>query len=235
MYVRCFKNMYFAFHMKAQELHNFIEADFVSVQPDNNIGKCLKVLNKEQQKCVAIVENKKYLGSIHIEDLIGLDIQTPLNEYAYLYRNCSAGSANTTLDFLRTFAEQETDQLIVLNDDHTIIGSLSITDFLAFFRETPFLAFSGEEIVLEKKRVDFTYAELTQIIEANGAKLLGIYTQYVDAEHIQLCVRLDHNGMNEILQNLRRYDYDIISLHKEDRLTEKLKEYSDYFDKYLNI
>jgi hypothetical protein len=41
--------------------------------------------------------------------------------------------------------------------------------------------------------------------------------------------------MNEVLQNLRRYDYEIISLHKEDQLTEKLKDYSDYFEKYLNI
>lgn len=227
--------MYFAFYMKAQELHYFIESDFVSVAPEHNIGKCLKALNKEQQKCIAIVEKKHYLGSIHIEDLMGLDIQTPLKEYAYLYRNCSVGSTQTTLDFLRCFAEQETDQLIVLSDKLSIFGSLSITDFLAFFRETPFLAFSGEEIVLEKKRVDFTYAELAQIIEANGAKLLGIFTQYVDAEIIQISVRLDHNGINEILQNLRRYDYDIISLHKADRLTEKLKEYADYFDKYLNI
>lgn len=227
--------MYFASYMKAQELYHFIETDFVSVAPENNIGKCLKVLNKEQQKCVAIVKKEKYLGSIHIEDLIGLDIQTPLNQYAYLYRNCSTGSANTTLDFLRSFAEHETDQLIILNEDHTINGSLSITDFLAFFRETPFLAFSGEEIVVQKKRVDFTYAEIAQIIEANGAKLLGIYTQFVDAEDIQISLRIDHNGMNEILQNLRRYDYEIVSLHKEDQLNEKLKDYSDYFDKYLNI
>ncbi|GGE38737.1 CBS domain-containing protein [Psychroflexus planctonicus] len=221
--------------MKAQELYQFIETNFISVKPESSIGNCLKMLNKEQQKCIAVVDNEKYLGSIHIEDLIGLEIQSQLKDYAYLYRNCAVGNSNTTLDFLRKFAELETDQLLVLNENHSIMGSLNITDFLAFFRETPFLAFAGEEIVLQKKRVDFTYAEISQIIEANGAKLLGIYTQFVDAEIIQICVRIDHNGMNEILQNLRRYDYDVISLHKEDKLTEKLKEYSDYFDKYLNI
>jgi Mg/Co/Ni transporter MgtE len=221
--------------MKAQELHHYIETNFVSVEPEHSIDYCIETLNNEQQKCVAILEEGKYIGSIHLEDLIGLELESKLKDFSYLYRNCAVIHTKTTLDFLRKFAEQETDQLFVLNEDHSILGSLSITDFLAFFRETPFLAFSGEEIVLQKKRVDFTYAEIAQIIEANGAKLLGIYTQYVDAEEIQICVRLDHNGMNEILQNLRRYDYEIISLHKEDQLTEKLKDYSDYFEKYLNI
>lgn len=221
--------------MKAQELYHFIETDFAWVKPESKISNCLKILDKEQQKCIAIVDGAKYVGSIHIEDLIGLDIHSPIKDYAYLYRNCAVNKATTTLDYLRNFAEQETDYLIVLNDDHTILGGLAISDFLAFFRETPFLAFAGEEIVLQKKRVDFTYAEIAQIIEANGAKLLGIFTQFVDAEVIQVCIRIDHNGMNEILQNLRRYDYEIISLHKEDQLTEKLKDYSDYFDKYLNI
>lgn len=221
--------------MKTQELSNFIDVDFVSVKPKQNIGHCLKLLNKEQQKCIAVVEDEKYLGSIHIEDLIGLDIQSKLKEYAYLYRKCGLVDSHTPLDYLRHFAEQETDQLMVLDQQFGILGSLSITDYLAFFRETPFLAFAGEEIVLEKKRLDFTYAEIAQIIEANGAKLLGIFTLFIDAEMIQVCVRIDHNGMNEILQNLRRYDYEIISIHKEDHLTEKLKDYSDYFDKYLNI
>lgn len=221
--------------MKVQDLHQFIETEYLSIPSEIQIGRCLDVLHKEHQNCIAVVEDEKYLGSIHIEDLIGLDIQSQLKEVAYLFRNCSSGSAKTTIDFLRVFAEQEADQLIILNENHSILGSLSLPDFLAFFRETPFLAFSGEEIVVQKKRVDFTYAEIAQIIEANGAKLLGIYTQFVDAEDIQISLRIDHNGMNEILQNLRRYDYEIVSLHKEDQLNEKLKDYSDYFDKYLNI
>lgn len=221
--------------MKAQELYQFIETEFERLQPIDNIGHCLDMLRKEQQNSLAVIENEKYLGSIHIEDLIGLDIQSNLKDVAYLFRNCAAPSAKASIDFLRVFAEHETDQLIILNEDHSIAGSLSLADFLAFLRETPFLAFSGEEIIVQKSRLDFTYAEIAQIIESNGAKLLGIFTQYIDTDQIQISARIDHNGINELLQNLRRYDYEIISHHKEDQLHEKLKEYSDYFDKYLNI
>ena len=221
--------------MKAQEIYQYIEHEFANTTTSTSIRRCLKLLEKEQLKCIAVLDNNIYLGSIHIEDLEGLDIQSKIENYPYLLRNCSLHKQTGTLDFLRKFAEQETDQILLVNESNEVEGSLSLFDFFAYLREAPFLAFSGEEIMLQKKREDFTYAEIAQIIESNQAKLLGIFTQFVDTEYIQVSVRIDHNGMNEILQSLRRYGYDIISLHKEDKLTEKLKDYSDYFNKFLNI
>lgn len=221
--------------MKAQTLYDFIDGEFASVPSDSSIAECLQMLDKEQQKCIAVLKEDSYLGSIHIEDLTGLDLQTRLSSIQYLFRNCAVDLTKTSIDFLRFFAEQETDQLIIMDENRSSVGSISLNDFFAFLRETPFLSFSGEEIVVQKKRVDFTYAEVAQLIEANNARLLGIYTQYVDADVIQLNIRIDHNGINEILQNLRRYDYEIISFHKEDQFNEKLKEHADYFEKFLNI
>lgn len=221
--------------MKAEELYQFIEKEIAWVAPHESLSACLEKLQQEQLKCIAVMDQDKYMGSIHQVDLDGLNEQTKVIEYQYLFRNCGIANSKTTMDFLRVFAEQETDQLIILSDDFSLVGSLLMNDFFAFFRETPYMAFSGEEIIVQKKRLEFTYAEISQIIEANGAKLLGIFTQYIDTEMIQLSVRIDHNGMNEILQNLRRYNYEIISLHKQDQFHEKLKEYADYFDKFLNI
>ena len=221
--------------MKAQEISLFVENEFAQIAKDSSIRNCIKLLEEVQLNCVAVVENERYLGSIHIEDLEGLDIQAKLSDYMYLFRNCSLLNTASSLDFLKLFVELETEQIILLNQNHEITGSLSLNDFFTFFKETPFLAFSAEEIILQKKREDFTYAEVAQIIESHNAKLVGIFTQYVDANYIQVSLRIDHNGMNEILQSLRRYEYEIISLHKEDKLTEKLKDYSDYFNKFLNI
>ena len=221
--------------MKVQDISLFIESEFAKITKEASIRSCIKLLEKEQLNCIAVVDNNRYVGSIHIEDLEGLDIQAQLSDYMYLFRNCSLVNTSSTVDFLKQFVELETQQLIVVNQNHEIAGSLSLNDFFAFLRETPFLAFSAEEIVLQKKREDFTYAEVAQIIESHNAKLVGIFTQYVDSNLIQISVRLDHNGINEILQSLRRYDYEIISLHEEDKLTEKLKDYSDYFNKFLNI
>jgi len=41
--------------------------------------------------------------------------------------------------------------------------------------------------------------------------------------------------MNAITQTFRRYGYDIISSHEEDKMAENLKARSEYLNKYLSI
>ena len=41
--------------------------------------------------------------------------------------------------------------------------------------------------------------------------------------------------MNAIVQTFRRYNYNIISNHEEDKFLEDLKDRSKYLDRYLNI
>ena len=41
--------------------------------------------------------------------------------------------------------------------------------------------------------------------------------------------------MNSIAQTFRRYGYNVVSEHEEDKMNDELKERSDYLNKYLNI
>jgi len=41
--------------------------------------------------------------------------------------------------------------------------------------------------------------------------------------------------INEVIQSFRRYNYKVITEHKDDYFLETLKERSDYLRKYLSI
>jgi len=51
----------------------------------------------------------------------------------------------------------------------------------------------------------------------------------------QITIKVGHTGINAIVQTFRRYSYNIISNHKEDRFVEDLKKRSKYLDKYLKM
>jgi len=78
-------------------------------------------------------------------------------------------------------------------------------------------------------------SQITQIVESNNGKLLGLFVSDADAESVEITVKIALGSMNDIIQTFRRYNYEIISEHNEDNYLNSLKERSDYLDKYLNI
>ncbi len=82
---------------------------------------------------------------------------------------------------------------------------------------------------------DYSMSQITQIVESNNGKLLGLFVSNVEADKVQVTVKITLGAMNEIIQTFRRYNYEIISEHQEDNYLNALKERSDYLDKYLNI
>jgi hypothetical protein len=78
-------------------------------------------------------------------------------------------------------------------------------------------------------------SQITQIVESNNGKILGLFISDADVESVQITMKISLGAMNEIIQTFRRYNYEIISEHQEDNYINNLKERSDYLDKYLNI
>lgn len=78
-------------------------------------------------------------------------------------------------------------------------------------------------------------SQISQIVESNNGKLLGMFVSSAEADKIQITVKIALGSLNDIIQTFRRYNYEIISEHQEDNYLNALKERSDYLDKYLNI
>lgn len=200
-----------------------------------NVGEFVALAEELQLSCVPVFRNQSYIGCVALEDIEVLEQDIPLEDFGYVLKEASFEMGASLLDILRSFANAESPVLFALDEQKEVVGYLDIIDFLGVCKETPLFFFGGDEIVVKKKRVDFTYSQLVQIIESNAAKIIGMFTLSVNTEDIQVSLRIDHNGLNEILQTLRRYEYEIISEHKEDLHNEILRDNADYFERYLNI
>ena len=93
----------------------------------------------------------------------------------------------------------------------------------------------SETLIIAKLKNDYSMSQIVQIIESNGGKLLGMYISEKKLDMIQVTVKFISKEINEIMQTLRRYDYNIISIHENDLYLEDLKNRSEYLQKYLEI
>jgi Mg/Co/Ni transporter MgtE len=139
------------------------------------------------------------------------------------------------LDVLEVFARNNSNIVPILNDDNIYVGYYEITDVIKFLNGTPFLKEVGGIIIVEKNILDYSMSQITQIVESNNGKLLGLFVSEATLDKIQITIKITLGSMNEIIQSFRRYNYEIVSEHNEDDYLNVLKERSEYLIKYLNI
>ncbi|MBU3010669.1 CBS domain-containing protein [Polaribacter vadi] len=183
-----------------------------------------------------VIENGKLLGSFTEDDIQTIEHkEKELVEYSYLMTSFFADEKATILELLKIFADNNSTIIPVLNKDKNYIGYYDLCDVLDVFSTSPFMIEESETLIIEKLEVDYSMGEISQIVEANGGKLLGLYISEKQNDFVQITLKIVSDEINEIIQTFRRYDYKIISTHENDIYLEDLKNRSEYLQKYLEM
>lgn len=183
-----------------------------------------------------VVENNKLLGSFSEDDIQTLENkEEELVVHSYLLNSFFADEKATVLELLKIFADNNTTIIPVLNKDKNYMGYYDLCDVLDVFSTSPFMIEENETLIVEKLEMDYSMGEVSQIVEANGGKLLGVYISEKSNDFVQVTLKIVSDEINEIIQTFRRYDYKIVSNHENDIYLEDLKNRSDYLQKYLEM
>ena len=182
-----------------------------------------------------VLENDIFIGCIAAEDVETFEIQKKLSDYRYTVEGFFVRATMSWLDVLEVFARNNSNIVPILDDTNKYIGYYEITDVVKFLNGTPFLKEVGGIIIVEKNTNEYSMSQITQIVESNNGKLLGLFISEATNDKIQITIKITLGSMNEIIQSFRRYNYEIVSEHNEDNYLNILKERSEYLDKYLNM
>ena len=217
------------------EITNYITNDYKAIDSQETIAAVQDFFDELTFSHFPVVEEGIYIGSIASDDMETFDSFKKVFDYRYTLEGFFARENMIWLDVLEVFAKNHSNLVPVLNENNNYLGYYEIRDIMKFFHETPFLQESGGIILVKKKTLNYSMGEITQIIENNNGKILGLFVSKSDSEFTEVTIKISLGVMNEIIQSFRRYDYEIISEHFEDSYINTLKERSDYLDKYLNI
>jgi len=216
-------------------LQEYILNDVEILNLSEKIGNIQKLFNQLTFTHLPVESDGVYIGCISENDVRCFDTNKTLDDYRYTVEGFYVRESNYWLDSLETFAQNNSNILPVLDEDNLYIGYVELNEMISLFKETPFLHEPGNILVIEKAFKDFTFGEITQIVESNNAHLLGSFISKIDEDMAEITLKMTPSGMNEIIQAFRRYGYIIISEHQEDTFNKNLKDRSKYLDKYLNI
>lgn len=216
-------------------LEQFIINDVKPVSINAKVGDLKQLFSELTFSHFPIEDEGVYMGCISENDVHCFESELILKDCNYAIEGFFVRNTTNWLDVLETFAEHSCNIMPVLNEHNTYLGYYELNDIIGLFGETPFFAEPGSIVIVEKGVQDYSFSEISQIVESNHGKILGAFVSRIESDVTQITLKIGNSGLNDILNSFRRYSYNIVFGHEQDTYTENLKERSEYLKKYLNI
>ncbi len=217
-------------------LSDYIINDIKPLNNADKIGDMQGLFNQLTYSHIPIInDHDVYLGCMSETDAHCFDSNKDITEYTHAIEGFFVRENTNWLDVLESFAMNSTNIMPVLNSKSNYLGYYELNDIMSLFNETPFFAEAGAILIVEKGLVDYSFSEISHIVESNDGKLLGAFISKIENDMVQITLKIGNTGLNDISQTFRRYSYNVVSGHEEDSYLQSLKERSEYLNKYLNM
>jgi glycine cleavage system regulatory protein len=91
----------------------------------------------------------------------------------------------------------------------------------------------GGILVLEMNQVDYSLAQIAQIVESNNAKILSSYiTSNEESTHTEVTLKINTSNLTSIIRTFERYDYQVKAAYQDKDAEEDLRQ---RFDALMNF
>ncbi|WP_179021087.1 acetoin utilization protein acuB [Winogradskyella forsetii] len=217
------------------ELQDFVINDIKPLNITDKVSDLKMLFNQLTYSHIPIMKDGIYMGCISETDAHCFEGADTISDCNYAIEGFFVRPATIWLDVLEAFAQNDSNIMPILSPANKYLGYYELNDIIHLFNETPFFSEPGGILIVEKGLHDYSFSEISQIVESNDAKLLGAFISKMDGDLAKITLKIGNGSLNEIIQTFRRYSYNIVSGHEDDSYIESLKERSQYLDKYLNM
>lgn len=216
-------------------LREYIINDIKPLQVSDKVSDLKMMFNELTYSHLPIQNDTVYLGCISETDVHCFDGDKSIKDCLHSLEGFYVRADTNWLDVLENFAQNSCNIMPVLDEQNQYIGYYELNDVIGRFNDTPFFSEPGGTLIVEKGIQDYSFSEISQIVESNDAKLLGAFISKMEGDVVQVTLKIGESGINKVSQTFRRYNYNIISGHEDDTYVENLRERSNYLNKYLNM
>lgn len=160
----------------------------------------------------------------HIEDLKKHLIKTHVNDEQGLF------------DALRFFREGNLCVLPVTDKNNKYVGCIHERDLLQKVCDWLKVGEPGGTLHLEVSIRDYSLAQIAQIVEGNGAKILNSMSipHPTNSKMIEVLIKINQDELSGIIQTFERYEYQIVGSFHKNIYDKGLEDRFNSFIRYLN-
>ena len=215
---------------------DYIVNDIAPLDTSTHLGAAQDIFSQTTYSHIPVMRDGVYMGCLAENDVHCHEYDEPISEQMHLCEGFFVREEANWLNVLEVFGHNGTNLMPVLDEQNRYIGFYELKDVMNYFNQSPFMSEPGGILIVEKGVHDYSFSEISQIVESNEGKMLGALVSKSENDVAQISLKVGSDAsLNSILQAFRRYGYNVISTHQEDAFLVDLRERSDYLEKYLSI
>jgi len=202
---------------------------------EDKVYHALQLMNDYHVAHLPVVEEERFLGIISEELLLHSDDENLLKQLPIT----DGGTAVQANDhFLKAIqvAVQNKLSIVPVIQEKQILGIVTYNDLLRNASDFMSLNNPGGLIVLEMEGHNYSFAEVSRIVESNDAQITQLNT-FTDPETgmMQVTIRINKMEISDIIATFQRYEYNIKYYFGEELYENELRSNFDNLMHYLNI
>jgi acetoin utilization protein AcuB len=208
-----------------------------SLRPTDKVRQALLLMNENHVTHLPITESDKYIGVISEEDLLQSENDLALlSSLEQSFSNASVRAEEHFLKAVQIAAENALSVVPVVNEEGELVGSVTYNDLLRHASEFMSLNEPGGLIVLEIPSNQYSFNEISKIVETNDAQITQLNTTNdADAGTMQVTIRVNKPEVSDIVSTFQRYEYNVKYFFGEELYVNDLRTNYDNLMNYLNI
>ena len=203
----------------------------------DKVYQALQMMNDNHVTHLPVVDGEKYVGIISEDDLLQAENDNAeLETMSQSFNNASVKNDEHFLKAIQVAAENALSVVPVINNENEIAGVVAYSDLLKYASGFMSLNEPGGLIVLEMENVQYSFAEISKIVESNDAQITQLNTS-TDPETglMQVTIKINKPEVSDLVASFQRYEYNVKYFFGEEIYANELRTNYDNLMNYLGI
>lgn len=196
----------------------------------------LQLMDDYDVQHLPVINEDKFVGIISKEDLLDADESAAVAALQDVFiMKCAKGTEHF-LTVLNLATEHQLSLVAIVNDEMEITGSVATNEILNSLNNFVGNDEPGGTIVLEIDKRNFSFGEISRLVETNDAYITQLNTSVEPATGLVLVtLKINKVEVSDIVATFQRYDYIIRYYFGEEQYANELKDNYNHLMAYLNI
>ncbi|MDP1842168.1 MAG: CBS domain-containing protein [Sediminibacterium sp.] len=213
-----------------------LNTSFPSLNIADKASFALQLMDDYDVLHLPVLSEDKFVGIVAKDDLLDAEEADIHLSNPEVLKKISVKSEEHFLNALKLISNQDLSLLPVVNEQMELLGVVLSKELIKAVSLFLGMEEKGAVIVLETDKRNFSFGELSRLVESNDSYITQLNT-YTEAGTGMVIITLKINKIevSDIVATFQRYDYVVRYYFGEEEYANELKENYNHLISYLNM
>lgn len=217
------------------KLTNYLTNDFKPLSLHDTVDMAIVLFDNFGMDFLPVVENGKLVACLPIDFNFVSENKRLVGDYINAVEIFSVNKNDSLIDALRILGINDSNTVFVVNDNNQYLGYVTQYDVMSSLSNTSFFNEVGGVVVVKKSIKEYSISEISQIIESENAKILGVLISDFVGEDVVITIKVNRMRLGTIEASLKRFGYNVLESYHENKNIDDLEDRYNSLMSYLNV